>query len=255
MSDGTDSKRETVTSFGAAADDYLESAVHRQGADLERVADWCSDATQVLDIATGAGHVAGAVAARGVSRVVAADAAPEMAATAESEFDGVEGVIADAEALPFATGAFDAATCRIAAHHFPDPEAFVSEVSRVLEPNGTFAFEDNVAPADDDLDAFINRVERLRDPTHVRSYRTNRWIELLEANEFVVEDVHHVRKTLEFDGWIDAQSVGDDRRGELESILLAAPPEATTAFEIDVEDGQVRSFANHKALIRARRLE
>ncbi|WP_121741764.1 class I SAM-dependent methyltransferase [Natronorubrum halophilum] len=255
MRDDSEAKRAAASSFDVAAVDYFDSDVHRQGTDLERLADWCRDADEVLDVATGAGHVAGAVAERGVSTVVAVDASRAMVATAEREFDGVAGAMADAERLPFAANSFDAVSCRIAAHHFPDPEAFVAEVARVLRPGGTFAFEDSVAPDDDALESFLDRVERLRDPTHVRSYRTDRWCEWLEERGFVVEGVHRLRKTLEFDSWTAAQSVDADRRAELESVLLDASPAAASFFEIEAEDGTVRSFANLKALVRATRVE
>ncbi|WP_440771009.1 class I SAM-dependent methyltransferase [Natronorubrum sp. DTA28] len=255
MRDGSDAKRAAASSFDVAAGDYFDSDVHSQGADLERLADWCRDADAVLDVATGAGHVAGAIAERDVSTVVAVDASRAMVATAEREFDGVAGAMADAERLPFAANSFDAVACRIAAHHFPDPEAFVADVARVLRPGGTFAFEDNVAPPDPALESFLDRVERLRDPTHVRSYRTEQWCEWLEEQGFVVEESHHLTKTLEFDSWVAAQSVDADRRAELESILLDASSAATEFFEIEAEDGSVRSFANCKALVRATRVE
>lgn len=255
MRDGSDAKREAASSFDVAAANYFDSDVHRQGTDLERLADWCRDAEAALDVATGAGHVAGAVVERGVPTVVAVDASRSMVVTAEREFDGVTGAMADAERLPFAADAFDAVSCRIAAHHFPEPAAFVAEAARVLRPGGTFAFEDNVAPADDALASFLDRVERLRDPTHVRSHRTDRWCEWLEECGFVVEESHYLKKTLELDEWTAAQSVDADRRAELESILLDASPEATSFFEIDAEDGTVRSFANLKALVRATRVD
>jgi ubiquinone/menaquinone biosynthesis C-methylase UbiE len=251
MTDTADDKRATADSFGVAADAYLDSDVHRQGDDLDRLASWCADASVALDVATGAGHTAGAVAAAGASRTVATDASPEMVATAVSEFDGVEGVVADAERLPFSADAFDAAACRIAAHHFPDPQAFVEEVARVLEPGGTFALEDNVAPEDDELGEFINRVEALRDPTHVESYATSQWHEWLSAAGFEIEETLHLKKTLTFDPWTAAQSLTADEKTRVEDVLLDASDEATEFYEIEVEDGEVVSFANLKALVRA----
>nr|WP_240479569.1 class I SAM-dependent methyltransferase [Haloprofundus marisrubri] len=135
MTENADRKRDNARSFGDAASAYFDSDAHRAGDDLATLAEWCTDATRVLDVATGAGHTAGAVAAASAGDVVATDLTPEMVATATREFD-LPGVVADAERLPFADDSFDAVTCRIAAHHFPDPEAFVSEVARVLEPGG-----------------------------------------------------------------------------------------------------------------------
>jgi ubiquinone/menaquinone biosynthesis C-methylase UbiE len=254
MTDTADDKRATADSFGVAADAYLDSDVHRQGADLDRLASWCADATRALDVATGAGHTAGAVAAAGVPHTVATDASPEMVATTVGEFD-VEGVVSDAERLPFADDAFDAVTCRIAAHHFPDPEAFVDEVARVLAPGGTFALEDNVAPEDDDLGQFINRVESLRDTTHVESYATSQWHEWLAAAGFDVEETVHLKKTLTFDPWTAAQSLSSEDRDRVERVLLDASEEAAEFYEVDVVDGEVDSFANLKALVRATRAE
>lgn len=251
MTDDADRKRASAASFGEAADAYRDSEVHRKGGDLDQLAAWCAGATRALDVATGAGHTAGAVA-RTVPEVVATDAAPEMVATAEREYD-VEGVVADAERLPFGDDFFDAVTCRIAAHHFPDPESFVREVARVLEPGGTFAFEDNVAPEDDDLATFINRVESIRDPTHVESYRTSQWHDWLADADFVIEETIHLQKTLEFDAWTAAQSLPEGERERVENLLLDASDEVRELFEIDVEDGEVRSFANIKGLIRATR--
>ena len=229
--------------------------VHRQGADLDRLASWCEGATSALDVATGAGHTAGAVAATGVDDVVAADASPEMVRTAVEAFEGVAGVVADAERLPFRRDGFDAVTCRIAAHHFPDPEAFVSEVARVLRPGGTFALEDNVAPDDDALGTFINDVERIRDPTHVESYATARWHEWMADAGFAVEETVHLKKTLPFDAWTEAQSLSSAERDRVERRLLDATPDARERFEIETADGSVESFANLKALVRAVRVE
>lgn len=255
IDDDTGRKRASAASFGRAAEAYLDSTVHREGADLDRLASWCEDASRALDVATGAGHTAGALAAAGVPRVVAVDAASGMVATAEGAFDGIEGAVADAERLPFAADAFDAVACRIAAHHFPEPTAFVGEVARVLAPGGTLAFEDNVAPPGDALGTFLNRVERLRDPTHVESHPTERWRAWLSNAGLVVEETTHLKRTLEFDEWTAAQSLSAAERDRVEAALLDASEEAVEAFEIDTEGGRVRSFANLKVLVRAMRAE
>ena len=268
MTDDTGRKRATAASFDAAAAGYLESGVHREGADLDALADWCADADRVIDVATGGGHTAGAVADRGVE-AIATDLTPEMTATATANF-GVPGVVADAERLPFADGSFDAATCRIAAHHFPDPEAFVAEVARVLEPGGTFAFEDNVAPADADLTGsgrfrsasgssapanladFLDRVERVRDPTHVESYTVERWCQWLEEAGFAVEECVAVEKELDYAAWVERTDVPPARRRVLEGLFHGAPDEVREAFDVETDGRGIESFSTPKVLIRAR---
>ena len=250
-SSATDKKRATATSFGAAADSYLDSDVHRQGADLDQLASWCADATSALDVATGAGHTAGAIVLEGVPEVVAADVSRSMVTTAEREFTGVVGVVADAERLPFADDSFDAVSCRIAAHHFPDPKRFVAEVSRVLVPGGTFAFEDNVVPEDEALGSFINRVDELRDPTHIEAYTTAQWHEWIAHQGFIIEETLHLTRTVPFDQWIETQSLPPRERERVERLLLNASDEAVKIFDIQTDGETVSSFSNWKALIRA----
>ncbi|ELZ74787.1 class I SAM-dependent methyltransferase [Haloferax volcanii] len=247
----SDEKRRTAAQFGSAAESYFDSEVHRLGADRETLASWCRGATRALDVATGAGHTAGAIADAGVSSVVAADAAPEMVATAVREYP-VAGVVADAERLPFADDVFDAAACRIAAHHFPDPEAFVAEVARVLEPGGVFAFEDNVAPEDAALAAFLDGVEVLRDPTHVELHPVSRWREWFAAAGLSVETVETAAIRLQFDPWTERTNVSPADRDELERRFREAPEEAKELFDVEFDGDSVVSFANPKALIRAR---
>lgn len=187
-------KSDSAATFDEHAEAYVDSNVHRSGDDLDTITEWCDGAERALDIASGAGHTAGALFDSGVNEVLITDAAPRMIKTAEATFPDLQGVMADAERLPFARSAFDAVSCRIAAHHFPDPRAFVVEFARVTEEGGVFAFEDNIAPMDDDLDAFLNEVERLRDPTHVRSHRESEWIDWVKEAGFDVESTIVLKK-------------------------------------------------------------
>lgn len=252
MTEDADRKRETADSFGRSAGAYLESVVHRTGDDLGQLATWAGSADRALDVATGAGHTAGAVLEAGAGRVIATDASPPMVATAETEYPGIEGTVADAERLPFQSEAFDAVTCRIAAHHFPDPRAFVAEVARVVKPSGTFAFEDNIAPDDQALDNFLNRVERLRDPTHVRSHTEAEWLGWLREAGFSVEQAAVMEKEIPYRPWVEQLDVPASTRKEIEQMFKAAPSAATERFDIEIDDaGRLESFSNLKLLVRA----
>lgn len=251
MTDESERKRETAAAFGGAAAGYLDSGVHREGADLATLADWCAGAERAVDVATGGGHTAGAVADRGVD-VVATDLTPEMTATATGNFE-VAGVVADAERLPFDGGSFDAATCRIAAHHFPDPEAFVAEAARVLAPGGVLAFEDNVSPDDPELAAFLHRIESVRDPTHVESYTVETWREWLESAGFEVEECLLIEKELDYASWVERMDVPEAARRVLEGLFHGAPEEVRAFFDVETEGSAVVSFTTPKVLVRALR--
>lgn len=255
MGEDSDRKVATVDSFGESAEGYRDSETHRAGSDLDAIASWCADATLALDVATGAGHTAGALLDAGVPDVVASDASPAMVATSVDSFPDVEGVVADAERLPFATDAFDAVTCRIAAHHFPDPRAFLAEVARVVRPGGTFAFEDNVAPDDEGLATFLNSLEAMRDGTHVESYAAGTWREWIEAAGFAVTATEATSKRLQFGPWIDRRrAVASEDEPAIRRYVQEAPEAALDYFDVRFEDGTVESFENPKTLIRAERL-
>src|SRR3989440_8646417 len=152
--------------FSRTAEGYVVSFSHRAGDDLQRLielGEW-SPEQQALDVATGGGHTALAIAPY-VAQVTVTDLTPRMLEKAR-EYLLAQGVtnavfqVADAEQLLFADGTFDRVTCRIAAHHFPNVAQFVREVARVLKPGGIFLLIDCMAPSDPELDAFDNRVEK-----------------------------------------------------------------------------------------------
>jgi ubiquinone/menaquinone biosynthesis C-methylase UbiE len=147
--------------FSRTAASYVTSVSHRTGGDLNRLielGEW-NPQQQAIDIATGGGHTARAVAPH-VAQVMVTDLTPVMLETAQAflQSEGITNVqfqVADAENLPFPDNSFDRATCRIAPHHFPNVARFAREVARVLKPGGIFLLIDNIAPKDPALDTFV----------------------------------------------------------------------------------------------------
>jgi ubiquinone/menaquinone biosynthesis C-methylase UbiE len=95
---------------------------------------------RVLDVAAGSGNVAIRAAQAGAT-VVASDLTPENLAAgrraAEAAGAKLDWVEADAEALPFADGEFDAVTSSVGALFAPDHQAVADEMVRVCRPGGT----------------------------------------------------------------------------------------------------------------------
>ncbi len=91
-----------------------------------------------LDVACGTGRLAVELArlVGPAGRVVGADFSPEMLAVAAHLAPGIDWQTADALALPFADGAFDAATIAFGLRNLPDFLAGFREMRRVVRPGG-----------------------------------------------------------------------------------------------------------------------
>jgi ubiquinone/menaquinone biosynthesis C-methylase UbiE len=162
-------------------------------------------------------------------------------------------VVADVESLPFATGTFDRVTCRIAPHHFPDLPAAVGEMLRVTKTGGLLGIIDSVVPDDPALDAFLNGVERVRDPTHVRSYRIEEWNTVLEQAGLFLMHVSRTWKKHPFEKWVARSGAPPHVRREAESMFLAAFPRAREYFRVRIENGRVLSYSDEKGIFVGRK--
>src|SRR5829696_4163444 len=170
--------------WSARAEAYRNAPEQREGEDLDRIVEWAAGVETALDVATGGGHVARRLREAGV-RVVSADPAPGMQPD----------VICRAEDLPFADGSFDLVVTRIAPHHFDDVPAAVAEMTRISRD--LVVVEDTLY-----VSAEVEEAERLRDPTHVRSYSEHEWRAFLEAAGLEVEAVELFEKRHPLDGWM-----------------------------------------------------
>jgi SAM-dependent methyltransferase len=77
--------------------------------------------------------------------------------------------VGDVLPLPYADGSFSIVTSRFAFHHFLDPAAVLAEMKRVCAPGGRVLVADSQASDDPAKAAEFNRMEKLRDPSHVRA--------------------------------------------------------------------------------------
>jgi ubiquinone/menaquinone biosynthesis C-methylase UbiE len=234
--------------FGAAAAAYTTSLTHSDSAALDRVVELARPKVTdlALDIATGAGHTALALAPH-VAQVVAYDlTAPMLAETARNAvargFANVSTRLGAAESLPFPDAAFDIVTVRQAPHHFADVRAAVREMARVARSGARVIVVDSTAPEDDSLDRQWNHIEKLRDSSHVRNYKPGEWREFVASaglKPFFEEfgAASEMGGPMDFAAWIRRINTPPDAAAEVERLLRTASPELAQALRIEVNDG------------------
>lgn len=247
--------------FGPVASAYATSSTHSDAtalADLVAILE-LDGSEEVLDIATGAGNLALAVAVH-ASRVVALDITPAMLAqTADRArklgLMNLEVIEAPAENLPFPNASFDVIMVRTAPHHFADIAASVSEMSRVVRPTGKVLIVDTTAPEDDALDAELNKLEKLRDPSHVRNYRPSEWREMLSkvGLEVIYERnaTHALGKRLVFSDWTSRMQVSDENTAVLRAWFLEGSEGLRRLLDV-IEAGSDFSFTLPEMTLLAR---
>jgi demethylmenaquinone methyltransferase/2-methoxy-6-polyprenyl-1,4-benzoquinol methylase len=125
-----------------------------RAADLARV----GPGARALDVATGTGDLALALAARG-AEVVGSDFSDGMLERARAKAAGRVGVRfehADALALPYEDGSFDAATVGFGARNFGDLERGLAEMVRVVRPGGRVVILEITTPTRPPLSTFFS---------------------------------------------------------------------------------------------------
>ena len=199
----------TAGQFGPNAANYVTSAVHASGADLDALAEMARAAAPIhaLDLGTGGGHVAYRLAPF-ARQVTAADLSPDMlrAVAAQAREQGLANIAttkAAAESLPFAGATFDFLASRFSAHHWRDLAAGLRQSRRVLRAGAPAVFIDIVAPGRALFDTHLQSVELMRDPSHVRDYTLAEWFAALAQAGFSIRSSRIWRLRMDFAVWTE----------------------------------------------------
>jgi SAM-dependent methyltransferase len=228
--------------YGARAQDYVTSAVHSAGADLDQIEVELRGhgGARALDLGCGGGHVSYRAAPH-VASVVACDVTASMldAVAATAAERGLTNIVvqqAAAENLPFPDAAFDVVLCRFTAHHWQNMEAGMRQARRVLQPGGRAVFIDTVAPADATLDTHLQAVELLRDASHVRNYSTAEWFAALSRSGFAIDSITMRRLRMEFPVWTARTRTSPMHAEAIRSLQATAPAIVRQHFAVG-DDG------------------
>ena len=250
---------EVQSQFGNSPEYYAASPVHGEGDTLAVIAEFAqpTGAEHVLDIATGVGFAAFAVAPK-VAHVTATDLTYEMLVKArelasERGMSNVEFQVAAAESLPFAAESFDVVTCRIAPHHFQDVRAFLSESYRVLRTSGLFCMIDTVCPESERLIQWQNRVEKLRDASHVWAYPPSHWRKMIGEVGFKIEkETQSKNAEIQFSWWTQRETKPPELVNQIRSAFEELSASESAVYDIR-RDGDELYFAWPMYSVKARK--
>lgn len=250
-------KDQVQEQFGRQAYYYSFSRTHTQKDSLELVVQLCQPAPdlQVLDVATGTGHTALALAPH-VRQVIGLDLTYQMIAQGKKlalsrQTKNVEWCVADVEAIPFADNFFHRVTCRIAPHHFAHIQESLAEMARVLQPGGIMVIMDNMSPEEEELNHFLNQIEWLRDPSHVRHYTESEWRTMLEQaglqiTSCIITDFFH-----EYADWTLRSGTTGAAEAQVRALLLQANKACRIYFQIETRGEEVIRFKADRITLQA----
>jgi ubiquinone/menaquinone biosynthesis C-methylase UbiE len=248
--DPTAHRRAVARQFGETARGYATSRTHAEGGTrdllLERLQPVMDETA--LDVACGAGGMTLALAPF-VRTVIGFDLAPEMLQATRlgarrNNIANLELVMGDVHRLPFRDRSVDLVTVRMAPHHFEDPAGAMREMARVLRRGGRLGIADGTVPDDAELDAFINRLDTLHDPTTVRNYGAREWRSFYEGAglriDVVEEEAFDLAEGRLLSEWVGRSGGATVVFEECRRMLLEASPAIRRALRVQAEGGDVR---------------
>jgi len=251
--------RSSKEQFDRNAEKYATSHVHRSGPSLPVLLELArpEDTDQALDIATGTGHTAIAVANH-VRKAIGIDIAPKMLdqarrLAADQQCANCEFIEGSAEKLPLADGLFTLVTSRHAPHHFRNVDLFLQEVRRVLAPGGRFVMSDQITPSPD-LCGWVDHWERIRDPSHFLQRTVDQWREEIAKARLHWVEHRIVPYRLEFGWWVRQAGCNDSAIAALVEHATKAPAPVREAVGLEFDAaGRVIAFQEPMLVVRAER--
>ncbi|MBJ7879130.1 bifunctional demethylmenaquinone methyltransferase/2-methoxy-6-polyprenyl-1,4-benzoquinol methylase UbiE [Gelidibacter salicanalis] len=111
-----------------------------------------SNAKRILDIATGTGDLAINLAQTNAQEIIGLDISEGMLEVGRKKIaerklsDKIKMILGDSENIPFEDNSFDAITVAFGVRNFENLEKGLSEILRVLKPEGTFVILETSVP-------------------------------------------------------------------------------------------------------------
>lgn len=225
---------------------YLTSQVHAQGEEFAKMCEIIEryQLDTVLALGCGGGHVSYHVA-KVAKSVIAYDLTPAMTTLVQSQaversLDNITTQVGAAKSLPFNDGHFDAVLTRYSAHHWQNIMQAMYEIYRVTRWQGKVVIVDVLGNSNPVLNNFLQAIETIRDPSHVKDYSLSEWLYFAEMVGFRVDTIEKQALTLNFDSWVTRMDTPSESCQVIRYLQQQASDDVKRYFNIQ-DDGTFTS--------------
>lgn len=167
-----------------------------------------------------------------------------------TQYEGTMNVqfeVGDALRMDYDNASFDIVTTRRAAHHFTDVPRFLLEAKRVLRPAGRLGVVDMSPP--EGTEDFSNRIERLRDGSHVQAFTPKTWKSMVSRAGLRLVSAEVLDEPIAFKRWLYPVEPGGR---EEESIRLAwdsAPARVRRLLKAEFKAGTIMGWRKSRIVL------
>jgi SAM-dependent methyltransferase len=121
----------------------------------------------------------------------------------------------------------------LSAHHWPHPQKALQEFWRVLRPGGQLILSDIVSFDDFTADTFLQTLELLRDPSHVRDHTLAQWLQMFGEAGFSAQVNFRLGVWIDFHSWVKRMATPPLHVEMLQALFAGAADEVRRALQLE----------------------
>ena len=117
--------------------------------------------------------------------------------------------------------------------HFYNIQKALQEMCRVLKPKAKLYVLDCSVIDGEEIERQINRLEVLRDNSHVCSYSKRQWIDLLKSLPVKIDYINLIKTQYKLPEWFDRMGTSADNRQKIFELLNNLSKDSKTFYQFN----------------------